>query len=212
MSDKRIRTRIKRLSLVSRNMKTIAGIRRRAIHRMEKQLGRKLEFNELNAVIRAVRVDYSHTPGLTQIPLSKITNEAIWADILSVGTKMSDHTEWVRIMRELPRVNSDPFPFNSNMSDYQFLLWLHTRLVTAHHENANYDYMLRLLEVIRKTSLVGQKTSGGASLFGADMSDYQFLLWLHARLVTVHREDANCDYMLRLSTVARKTLSTKTTD
>jgi len=103
MSDKRIRTRIKRLSLVSRNMKTIAGIRRRAIHRMEKQLGRKLEFNELNAVIRAVRVDYSHTAGPTQISLGKITNEAIWSDILSVGAKMSDHTEWVRIMKELPR-------------------------------------------------------------------------------------------------------------
>ena len=79
MRDKRIRTRIKRLSLVSRNMKTIANIRRRFILKLEKHLGRKLKPDETARVIYGIQhdlrmcVDYWHKHGHERIHLRKIT-------------------------------------------------------------------------------------------------------------------------------------------
>ena len=79
MSDKRIRTRIKRLSLVSRNMKTIANIRRRFIRKVEKLFGRPLKPSETERVIYGIQhdlrmcVDYWHKHGHERIHLRKIT-------------------------------------------------------------------------------------------------------------------------------------------
>ena len=37
------------------------------------------------------------------------------------------------------------------MTDRDFLIWLHERLVLAYNENANYDYMHKLRSIIDAT-------------------------------------------------------------
>ena len=37
------------------------------------------------------------------------------------------------------------------------------------------------------------------------MNDKEFLIWLHARLALIHKEDARVDYMRKLAAIAEAT-------